>query len=101
MTHFIQYEVTNIKTGEKFVGTAVDISNKLGVSRGYITQCESEGKRICIDWKVEKVDKNVIVNKPDNYYVPFALWQDWDKTTAAFKKVSIRKRNRVARINHA
>jgi len=101
MSDFIVYELTNVKTGEKFVGTYIDISNRLGVSRGYISQREAEGGRICLDWKIEKVDKKMIVEKPNNHSIPYSLQEEWDKVTEPFKKLSIRKKNKGLKINHA
>lgn len=87
----VVYEVTNVKTGEMFVGTADDISERLGVSRGYISKQEIEGKRICLDWKIVRVDQKVIVEKPNNHSIPYTLQEEWDKVTAPFKKLSAKK----------
>ena len=87
----VVYEVTNVKTDEMFVGTADDISERLGVSRGYISKQEIEGKRICLDWKIVRVDQKVIVEKPNNHSIPYTLQEEWDKVTAPFKKLSAKK----------
>lgn len=87
----VVYELTNIKTGEKFVGTGEDISEKLGVSRGYISKQEIQGRRICLDWKIERVNKKVVVEKPNNGSIPLAKWAEWDELTAPFKKLCEKK----------
>lgn len=91
----VVYEVTNVKTGEMFVGTAEDISDRLGVSRGYISKQEIQGKRICLDWKIARVDQKVIVEKPNNHSIPYSLQEEWDKFTAPFKKLSAKKASRA------
>lgn len=95
MGNEIVYEVTNIKTGEKFVGTAGDISARLGVSRGYISKQELEGKRICLDWKLERLDDRVIGEKSNNGSIPYTLQEEWDKVTAPFKRLAERKASRT------
>lgn len=91
----VVYEVTNIKTGEMFVGTAEDISGRLGVSRGYISKQEIQGKRVCLDWKIVKLDQRAIVEKPNNHSIPYALQEEWDKVTAPFKKLYAKKVSRA------
>jgi len=91
----VVYEVTNVKTGEMFVGTAEDISARLGATRGYISKQEIEGGRICLDWKLERVDREVIVDKPNNHSIPYPLQEEWDKVTAPFKKLSAKKASRA------
>ena len=83
----VVYELTNIRTDEKFVGTADDISARFGVSRAYISKQWSEGGRIQFDWKVEKLDKRLIIEKPNNGSIPYALQEEWDRVTAPFKKL--------------
>ena len=87
----IVYELTNIKTGEKFVGTADDISEKLGVSRGYISSQEICGGRIHYDWNIERLDQEKIVKKPNNGSIPYPLQEEWDRVTAPFKRLSAKK----------
>ena len=87
----VVYEATNIKTGEKIVGTGEDLSARLGVSRAYISKQWSEGGRICLDWKVEKLDERLIAEKPNNGSIPYSLQEEWDKVTAPFKKLSAKK----------
>lgn len=101
MSDFIVYEITNVKTGEKFIGTYEDISNRLGVSRGYISKREADGGRICLDWKVERLDQRMIAEKQNNGSIPYSLQEEWDKVTEPFKKLSIRKKNKGLKINHA
>lgn len=91
----VVYELTNIKTGEKLVGIADDISARLGVSRGYISKQCSESGRICFDWKVEKLDERLIAEKPNNGSIPYALQEEWDKVTAPFKRLAERKASRA------
>jgi len=43
MGKFVVYEATNIKTGEKIVGTGVELSERFGVTRAYISKQWSEG----------------------------------------------------------
>ena len=95
MGNAVVYEVTNIKTGEMFVGTADDISARLGVTRGYISKQEIAGGRICLDWKIERVDQRAIVEKPNNYSIPYTLQEEWDKVTAPFKRLAERKASRA------
>lgn len=84
----VVYEATNIKTGEKIVGTGEDLSARLGVSRAYISKQWSEGGRICFDWKVEKLDERLISEKPNNGSIPYQLQEEWDRVTAPFKELS-------------
>lgn len=91
----VVYELTNIKSGEKFVGTADDISARFGVSRGYISKQWSEGGRIHFDWKVEKLDEKAISEKPNNGSIPYALQEEWDRVTAPFKKLYANKVSRA------
>lgn len=91
MGKFVVYEVTNVKTGEKFVGTGEDISERLGVSRAYISKQELEGGRIHFDWKLERLDEKVIREKSNNGSIPYSLQEEWDKFTAPFKKLSEKK----------
>lgn len=91
MAKAVVYELTNIRTDEKFVGTADEISARFGVSRGYISKQWSEGDRIQFDWKVEKLDEKVISEKPNNGSIPYALQEEWDKVTTPFKKLSAKK----------
>ena len=91
----VVYEATNIKTGEKIVGTGEDLSARLGVSRAYISKQWSEGGRICLDWKVEKLDERLIAEKPNNGSIPYSLQEEWDKVTAPYKRVSERKASRA------
>ena len=95
MSKFIVYEVENVKTGEKFVGTGEEIAARLGVSRAYISKQWSEGGRICFDWKVEKLDEKVIAEKSNNGSIPYTLQEEWDKVTAPFKRLSARKASKV------
>ena len=91
----VVYEATNIKTGEKIVGTGEDLSARLGVSRAYISKQWSEGGRICLDWKVEKLDERLIAEKPNNGSIPYSLQEEWDKVTAPYKRLSERKASRA------
>lgn len=91
----VVYEATNIKTGEKIVGTGEDLSARLGVSRAYISKQWSEGGRICLDWKVEKLDERLIAEKPNNGSIPYSLQEEWDKVTAPFKKLSAKKASKA------
>lgn len=91
MAKAIVYELTNIKTGEKFVGTADDISEKLGVSRGYISNQEICGGRIHYDWNIERLDQEKIVKKPNNGSIPQSKRDEWDKVTAPYKKLAAKK----------
>jgi hypothetical protein len=87
----VVYELTNIKSGEKFVGTADDISARFGVGRAYISKQWSEGGRIRLDWKVEKLDKSSTGEKPNNGSIPYQLQEEWDRVTAPFKKMYAKK----------
>lgn len=91
MSKFMVYEVENVKTGEKFVGTSVEISERFGVTRAYISKQWSEGGRIKLDWKVKKLDEKVIAEKSNNGSIPYELQEEWDKVTAPFKVVSRKK----------
>ena len=91
MAKEVVYEVTNIKTGEKFVGTGEEVAERLGVSRAYVSKQWSEGGRICFDWKVEKLDEKVIAEKSNNGSIPYTLQEEWDKVTAPFKRLSAKK----------
>lgn len=91
----VVYELTNIRTDEKFVGTGEDISARLGVSRAYVSKQCSEGGRIQFEWKVEKLDEKVIAEKPNNGSIPYQLQEEWDKVTAPFKRLSAKKVSRA------
>lgn len=91
----VVYEVTNIKTGEKFVGTGEEVAERLGVSRAYVSKQWSEGGRVKFDWKVEKLDEKVIAEKSNNGSIPYTLQEEWDKVTADFKRLSARKASKV------
>ena len=71
MGKFVVYEVENVKTGEKIVGTSVEISERFGISRAYISKQWSEGGYICYDWKVNKLDEKVIAEKSNNGSIPY------------------------------
>lgn len=91
MAKEVVYEVTNIKTGEKFVGTGEEVAERLGVSRAYVSKQWSEGGRVKLDWKVEKLDEKVIAEKSNNGSIPYTLQEEWDKVTAPFKRLSAKK----------
>lgn len=91
----VVYEVTNIKSGEKFVGTGEEVAERLGVSRAYVSKQWSEGGRIKLDWKVEKLDEKLIAEKPNNSSIPYTLQEEWDKVTAPFKRLAERKASRA------
>ena len=91
MAKEVVYEVTNIKTGEKFVGTGEEVAERLGVSRAYVSKQWSEGGRVKFDWKVEKLDEKVIAEKSNNGSIPYALQEEWDRVTAPFKRLSAKK----------
>lgn len=95
MGKFVVYEIENVKTGEKIVGTSVEISERFGVSRAYISKQWSEGGCICYDWKVNKLDEKVIAEKSNNGSIPPSLKEEWDKFTAPFKKLSAKKASRA------
>lgn len=95
MAKEVVYEVTNIKTGEKFVGTGEEVAERLGVSRAYVSKQWSEGGRVKLDWKVEKLDEKVIAEKPNNGSIPYTLQEEWDKVTAPFKRLSAKKASRA------
>lgn len=91
MGKFVVYEATNIKTGEKIVGTGVELSERFGVTRAYISKQWSEGGRIKLDWKVDKLDEKVIAEKSNNGSIPHEKWLEWDELTAPFKQASRKK----------
>lgn len=95
MAKEVVYEVTNIKTGEKFVGTGEEVAERLGVSRAYVSKQWSEGGRVKLDWKVEKLDEKVITEKSNNGSIPYTLQEEWDKVTAPFKRLSTKKASRA------
>ena len=95
MGRFVVYEVENVKTGEKITGTSVEISERFGISRAYISKQWSEGGRICFDWEVRKLDEKVDYEKSNNGSIPPSLQEEWDKFTAPFKKLSAKKASRA------
>lgn len=51
------FEIENIKTNEKFVGTAQDIANKLFLStKGHVVRTAKAGKLLCGEWKIRFLD---------------------------------------------
>lgn len=95
MGRFVVYEVTNIKSGEMFVGTLADIAERFNLSTCYVNKIALEGKRIKLDWKIVRIDQRVIVEKPNNHSIPYTLQEEWDKVTAPFKKLSAKKASKA------
>lgn len=95
MGNAVVYEVTNIMSGEKFVGTASDIAQRFRLSTSYVNKLALEGKRINLDWKIVRLDQRVIVEKPNNHSIPYTLQEEWDKVTAPFKRLAERKASRA------
>jgi len=95
MSISLVYELENIKTGEKIVGTIADIAEKFGLSTSYVNKIALAGKRICLDWKITRLDQRTIVEKPNNHSIPYTLQEEWDKVTAPFKKLSAKKARRA------
>ena len=87
----VVFELTNIKSGEKFEGTAEDISARFGIGKAYVSKQCSEGGRIRLDWKVEKLDKSSIAEKPNKGSIPYWLQEEWDRVTEPFKKMYAKK----------
>lgn len=95
MGRFIVYEVENVKTGEKITGTSVEISERLGVTRAYISKQLSNCGLISSEWKVNKLDEKADYEKSNNGSIPPSLKEEWDKFTAPFKKLSAKKASRA------
>lgn len=51
------FEIENIKTNERFVGTAQDVADKLYlVDKGYVVQTAKKGRLLCGEWKIRFLD---------------------------------------------
>lgn len=87
----VLYEVTNIKTGEKFFGTAADMAERFDLSPGHINKLAVEGKRIHLDWKIAKAGYVGDAEKVNKGAIPYPLQEEWDKVTAPFKQASRKK----------
>ena len=93
MGNAMLYEVTNIKTGEMFCGTAADMAAKFNVTPGHINKLALEGKRIHLDWKIVQVGykSDVEKEKTNNCSIPLPMQEEWDRVTAPFKAASRKK----------
>jgi len=91
MGSYIVYEVRNVKTGETFTGTALEVAEKFGVTRGYISRVEIEGGRLQFDWTITRVGKDVEQKAGSKSNIPMPLFEEWDKVTARFKQASRKK----------
>lgn len=92
MGFYIVYECRNEKTGETFTGTAAEVAEKFGVTRGYICRAEIAYGRIKTDWTITRVGNDVEKKAVGTSNIPVSLFEEWDKTTAPFKQAS---RNRA------
>jgi hypothetical protein len=95
MGNAVIYEITNIKTGEKYVGTAQEMGQRFGVTHGHICKLCLEGKRLRLDWKIERVGMQKEIEKTNNGSIPYPLQEEWDKVTAPFKRLSEKKASRA------
>ena len=92
MGFLIVYECKNEKTREVFTGTAEEVAEKLGVTRGYVCRAEISYGRIKNDWTITRVEGDVEQKAVGTSNIPAYMFEEWDKVTAKFKQAS---RNRV------
>lgn len=85
---YIVYELRNEKTGEAFTGTANEVAEKFGLSRGYISRAETGCGRILTDWTIKRVGHDVEQKAVGTSNIPMSLFKEWDKVTAQFKQAS-------------
>ena len=97
MAKQVIYEVTNANTGEKVVGVGLEIADKFGVTRSYVSNVEIEGKRLKEHWIVKRVGYE-FDNVMEKGGIPTVLLDEFDRITEPFKKLSEKKANRLSKV---
>jgi len=87
------YQATNIYTGEAVEGGAKEVAEKLGVSDVSIRAACKNKTYIRKAWCVEVIGTSRS-GQANFYATPTELWNDWDFTTAPFKELSRKVREK-------
>ena len=86
----VVYRATNIETGEIIEGGARDLARALGVAPRYIYNAVSNQQKVRFVWFISSEKKT----KPKSVfsYLPLDIWDEWDRVTEPFKKLSAKVR---------
>jgi hypothetical protein len=86
----VVYRATNIETGEVIEGGVRDLARTLGVVPKYLYNAVANQQKIRYVWFITSERKT----KPKciSTHLPSDVWDEWDRVTEPFKKLSEARR---------